>query len=133
MGFFFFFKPELGSGRVRVLCIPDSNPTRIHIIFIKKKFKTLVVYILSFPFRFHFLKTKPNPYLSIAPSLSHSLKLSLLATLPRPQMLPSWSHLIQPYGPTTSSCLMLPSRHHSTSPPFTSLTLTLVFSQSPFT
>ena len=73
-GFFFFFKPELGSGRVRVLCIPDSNPTRIHIIFIKKKFKTLVVYILSFPFRFHFSE-QPNPHLSAAPppSLSQAL------------------------------------------------------------
>ena len=123
----------MGSGRVRVLCIPDSNPTRIHIIFIKKKFKTLVVYILSFPFRFHFSE-QPNPHLSAAPPPS----LSLSSSHRRPHSL-DLRHsfhchgLTQLHGLTASFRLTLPSRRHSTSPPLTSLTLTLVFSQPPLT
>ena len=101
----------MGPGRVRVLCIPGPNPTRIHIILKNVQNPSSINTLFFFQISFF----------SAAPSLS--LKLSPPATLLRPQMLPSLSRphsasrphsLVSPHAPLIASLhLVAPYLSHS--------------------
>ena len=120
----------MGPGRVRVLCIPGPNPTRIHII-LKNVQNPSSINTLFF-FQISFFSATP---------LSLSLKLSPPATLLRPQTLPSLSrphstsrphslvsphtpliaslHLVAPYLSHSHSCFFLVAPHPVMSLSFT--------------
>ena len=92
-------------GRVRVLCIPGLNPTRMHVILKQVQNPSSINTLFSVQ----------------TPSLS--LKLSPPTTLPRPQPLPSLSRphstsrphsLVSPHAPLTASLhLATPYLSHS--------------------
>ena len=120
----------MGPGRVRVLCIPGPNPTRIHII-LKNVQNPSSINTLFF-FQISFFSATP---------LSLSLKLSPPATLLRSQTLPSLSrlhsasqphslvlphapliaslHLVAPYLSHSHSCFFLVAPHPVMSLSFT--------------